>query len=1251
MKRVDGMKFERLLFIVVLLIIAILISSMVFAQSTDSDGDGLTDSQELQQYFTDPTNPDTDGDRINDGAEVQKNRNPLQLDLNNMLTGLMAVPTIVQPGAQSTLTLTLTDIGDPSLTSNYIPNIAVNFVLSNPSFGSLSTTTGTTTNMGTASTTFTAPNSTGSVTISAHATNLNNQLLGSVLVTVSTSTGVITTPGVGTGVITTPALTTNPRAYWVQAGTFDQSKCGNGKQDPGEECDDGNNARGDGCDPYCRLECGNGVKDAGEECGDPGTRGCPPTMECDSYKCKCIPKPPEPGTGRCCDGMLTPPEECEHGAGTMSIPPCLPFFDAATWSRIECPRQTCKCSNRQDPPQPFSAYCGDGYIQMGLNEECDDGNKISGDGCGYPSCQIEYCGDGILQLGWRIAVPHTPPYIFWNMSEQCEPPGAPGCDMFCQLNGTNMTNQTNRTPTPPPTPPPPPVNNTCPNMTGVQISDPAFVSTNISANASGFNDPDGDNASFNYVWYRNGVMVENYTIQSPIGYYHGSQTRGDIITVVVQPYDGYCYGNFVTDSVVIGNQPPKVQLFNDGPKWCGSDFTLTANGTDEDGDTLYYFFNFGDTFTGSPPPPPPVPVNITVPTPPPIHCVNNVWDVNESDIDCGGDCYTCPPLPNCPTCNSCWDNNDCTSGTCIMTNALPLPATDPVTNITYNTTAQIRQLGGQSWIIPYQGQCAPILPPPPPPPGNVTNLLPPAPVGGNYVNLYLTIGNQTYLLPLPPPLLVNGSSGNVTNVTNTTGGVNVTWSGYGVNVTYLGLQTVTINIPPFGNITITVYVAIINGQTYYFPPTYQPYIPPMPPGGVTPMSTNNVITHKYNTTLDHTFYTATVYVFDGTSFNMDTTLIEVFCNNATFGCAPPENLVAFLDDDLSSVNLSWSAPASSPYPISNYIICPVGSLNSTTDVSSSSPEFMAACNQFGLTLPSTLTEYKDVNAQYYPERYYKVMSLCTDPVPGAPSASAMTSDTVGKYEIPVYASDKFNEVSLPLEPYYNSVHEVFKTIGTGMGSNNAQYSPPDFVFCGAQDFIGNYDEIRTFSMTDFLNSISNGETIQQATIDASKLYDPVADCRLYSYADVYDMYTASLGELYAVKVTADGTLINVGDFVTSTDLNMEETDVYFRDNWFGYPLTYALNTVAALISDDEQSNPFNQSYTKIKHFNVKAYEDALAQNMSVTQAEVIANEDYVPNLPANLTQALALQQLMPGKGYRLEMADADVLEMNHRGNS
>ena len=36
----------------------------------DTDGDGLTDYQEVRIYFTNPLNPDTDGDGINDFEEI-----------------------------------------------------------------------------------------------------------------------------------------------------------------------------------------------------------------------------------------------------------------------------------------------------------------------------------------------------------------------------------------------------------------------------------------------------------------------------------------------------------------------------------------------------------------------------------------------------------------------------------------------------------------------------------------------------------------------------------------------------------------------------------------------------------------------------------------------------------------------------------------------------------------------------------------------------------------------------------------------------------------------------------------------------------------------------------------------------------------------------------------------------------------------------------------------------------------------------
>jgi hypothetical protein len=47
--------------------------------SPDSDGDGLTDAEELE-LGTNPNNPDSDGDGWSDGEEVDGNTNPLQGD-------------------------------------------------------------------------------------------------------------------------------------------------------------------------------------------------------------------------------------------------------------------------------------------------------------------------------------------------------------------------------------------------------------------------------------------------------------------------------------------------------------------------------------------------------------------------------------------------------------------------------------------------------------------------------------------------------------------------------------------------------------------------------------------------------------------------------------------------------------------------------------------------------------------------------------------------------------------------------------------------------------------------------------------------------------------------------------------------------------------------------------------------------------------------------------------------------------------
>jgi len=136
------------------------------------------------------------------------------------------------------------------------------------------------------------------------------------------------------------------------------STCGNGRIDPGEECDDGNTAPGDGCSASCLLEeCGNGILDPGEECEDGNTApgdGC-------SATCTFV---------RCGNGRIDPGEECDDGHRVSG--------DGCSY--------TCT----------IEEGCGNGQVE-GL-EECDDGNTASGDGCSSTCLrELERCGNGILE--------------------------------------------------------------------------------------------------------------------------------------------------------------------------------------------------------------------------------------------------------------------------------------------------------------------------------------------------------------------------------------------------------------------------------------------------------------------------------------------------------------------------------------------------------------------------------------------------------------------------------------------------------------------------------------------------------------------------------------------------------------------------------------------------------------------------------------------------------------------------------------
>jgi len=188
--------------------------------------------------------------------------------------------------------------------------------------------------------------------------------------------------------------------------------CGNGRVDPGEECDDGNHVHADRCTNYCEMTtCGDGRPDSGEPCddgNDDNTDACTTT---------CVP-------ARCGDGFVQAGvEACDDGNRNDS--------DGC--------RNTC-----------VEAFCGDGAVWAGM-ETCDDGNTDDMDGCSN-NCVLTSCGNGTVDPhetcdegaansdtvpgACRLTcVPPSCGDAVIDPGEQCDPgmSGSTSCRMDCRI--------------------------------------------------------------------------------------------------------------------------------------------------------------------------------------------------------------------------------------------------------------------------------------------------------------------------------------------------------------------------------------------------------------------------------------------------------------------------------------------------------------------------------------------------------------------------------------------------------------------------------------------------------------------------------------------------------------------------------------------------------------------------------------------------------------------------------------------------
>jgi fibro-slime domain-containing protein len=215
---------------------------------------------------------------------------------------------------------------------------------------------------------------------------------------------------------------------WYCGTTGCKPLCGDGKALGTEECDDGNAISGDGCSARCKVEpyftcmgktpstcqlateCGNGelepifmleggvYKKVDQElCDPPASKGGDPSCNDGCTSVSVVEKPPV-----CGDKVVSGNEKCENIAG-VDCPACA----AACVNCQVTPGYTC--------PQPGYCFrnpeCGDGVRNPG--EQCDDKNKVSGDGCSS-ACQVEsgydcalepsvcvkpVCGNGQVEAG------------------------------------------------------------------------------------------------------------------------------------------------------------------------------------------------------------------------------------------------------------------------------------------------------------------------------------------------------------------------------------------------------------------------------------------------------------------------------------------------------------------------------------------------------------------------------------------------------------------------------------------------------------------------------------------------------------------------------------------------------------------------------------------------------------------------------------------------------------------------------------
>ncbi len=166
--------------------------------------------------------------------------------------------------------------------------------------------------------------------------------------------------------------------------------CANSVIEPGEVCDDGNTANGDGCSADCTSDetCGNGITDpaTGEGCDDGNA------IDTDGCHTNC-------SAPVCGDGIV----DTQYGESC----------DAGTANSL--------ASNAACRPNCQPARCGDGVKDPMRGEICDDGNLAALDGCTPDCLSNETCRNGYFD------------YLAGELCDDANAMEGDGCSPECRL--------------------------------------------------------------------------------------------------------------------------------------------------------------------------------------------------------------------------------------------------------------------------------------------------------------------------------------------------------------------------------------------------------------------------------------------------------------------------------------------------------------------------------------------------------------------------------------------------------------------------------------------------------------------------------------------------------------------------------------------------------------------------------------------------------------------------------------------------